>query len=502
MIEKATPNTRAKQWRWPISPETVRSVLSSHSVLGLAFAAVIYLVCLTGTVAVMAPDLERWEVPATPIAATLSDAAAARAIADGARHTPSDATLYLNLPSPAMEGATLVAYSPTFERKWSVSQDGRLAPLEAAWTEFLIHLHVNLHLPRSWGEFIVGLTGVALLSSLVSGILAHPRVLRDAFHLRLGGSRRLQEADLHNRLGIWALPFHFTLALTGALLGLSTVIVAVLALLLYRGDMGKVYELFLDPPPPVNAGAAPLPDIAALIARARAHSPKAQPQSVIVARPGRADMRISVHGRRSKLLVQQDETHFDAKGRAVSDEHPEDIVAGTRILGGIGQLHFGWFAGLPVRIAYALLGIALCIVTSSGVTIWLARRRDRGRAAPQWERIWATVCWGQPVILALTALASSLAPAIPLPMTWLGLTVLSILASALARRVEGPRLSRMWRWAFATVLIGLGLLRGAPALAQGGYLLIDGLMLAGGAGLLVALVRGRAGLKTKAPGRT
>lgn len=56
-------NTRKKQWRWPISPETVRSVLSSHSILGLAFAAVIYLVCVTGTVAVLAPDLERGKFP-------------------------------------------------------------------------------------------------------------------------------------------------------------------------------------------------------------------------------------------------------------------------------------------------------------------------------------------------------------------------------------------------------------------------------------------------------
>ena len=50
------------------------------------------------------------------------------------------------------------------------------------------------------------------------------------------------------------------------------------------------------------------------------------------------------------------------------------------------MLHFGWFAGLPVKIAYLLLGFALCAVTWSGVTIWLARRRDKGRPAPGWER--------------------------------------------------------------------------------------------------------------------
>src|SRR5690606_2751916 len=64
--------------RWPLSPGTVRAVLSGHSLLGLAFAAIIYLVCLTGTIAVFAPDLERWEQPQAPAASQLSDAAVAR----------------------------------------------------------------------------------------------------------------------------------------------------------------------------------------------------------------------------------------------------------------------------------------------------------------------------------------------------------------------------------------------------------------------------------------
>lgn len=461
-------NTRKKQWRWPISPETVRSVLSSHSVLGLAFAAVIYLVCLTGSIAVFAPDLERLEVPQAPVVAALSDEAAARAIARAAALAPADTTLYLTLPSPAKDGATLIAFNATFERTWAVARDGALVPMEAAWTEFLIHLHINLHLPRSWGQFIVGLTGVALLSSLVSGVLAHPRVLRDAFHLRLGGSRRLQEADLHNRLGVWALPFHFTLALTGALLGLSTVIVAVLSLLLYRGDMGKVYELFLDPPPPVDARAVPMPDIAAMLARARAGAPEMTPLNIMVERPGRADMRISIHGARPSLLTPQDEAKFDPAGKLIEEEHPEDLVAGTRMLSGIGQLHFGWFGGFPVRLAYGLLGLALCVVTSSGVTIWLARRRDRGRPAPQWERIWAAVCWGQPVVLGLTALVPLVIRDAPLPAIWLAASVMAIAASALAKRWPGAVHAKVWRGALAVTLAVLALVYGARVLGLPG----------------------------------
>ncbi len=88
MNDRSAPtNNRAKTWRWLLKPETVRSVLSSHSILGLAFAAIIYIVCLTGTVAVFAPDLERWEVPGAPIVTRLSDASASHATADAARRS-------------------------------------------------------------------------------------------------------------------------------------------------------------------------------------------------------------------------------------------------------------------------------------------------------------------------------------------------------------------------------------------------------------------------------
>jgi hypothetical protein len=148
-----------------------------------------------------------------------------------------------------------------------------------------------------------------------------------------------------------------------------------------------------------------------------------------------------------------------------------------------------------VRIAYGLLGIALCIVTSSGVTIWLARRRDRGRPVPQWERIWAAICWGQPVILVLTAVLAFALPQAPLPLVWLGLTILSVLAAGMAKALPGPRLSRGLQWALVAGLLAVALLHGAPLLAGRQGLLVDLLLLAGGIGLLLALLRSRAPAK-------
>lgn len=472
--------------RWPLSPAMVRAVLSGHGILGLAFAAVIYLVCLSGTLAVFVHDLERWEQPAAPAITHIDDAAMTRALDTARQKAPAGTTLYASLPSSDEPGATIIAYSPKFEREWSVDAQGVLTEKATTFSEFILNLHIALHLPRRWGEFIVGLAGVALLSSLVSGILAHPRVLKDAFHLRLGGSRRLQEADLHNRLGIWALPFHVVIALTGALLGLSTLIVGVLALLLYRGDTAKVYGLFIDAPLAVNATHVPLPSLTALLAEARRRAPGAEAHQLIIENAGRADARITIKSERERLLVPQDTTSFDAAGRVLKDQHPRDLVAGTRILGGIGQLHFGWYGGVPVRILYGLLGLALCVVTSSGVTIWLARRRDKGRAVPQWERLWAAVAWGQPLALALAALVATIVPAGEAVLwVWLGATVVLLLGFG-ALRFPATAGARGMRLALAVALVVLGTFHLAASPTNPTGLGIDIMLLIVGAASLLA----------------
>jgi uncharacterized iron-regulated membrane protein len=307
-------------------------------------------------------------------------------------------------------------------------------------------------------------------------------VFKDAFHLRLGGSRRLQEADLHNRLGIWALPFHVTIALTGALLGLSTIIVGVLALLLYRGDTARVYNLFLTPPPPVNAAAAPLPPIGAVLAEARRRAPGAVPHLLTIERAGRADARFTVSSERERLLVAQDTTVFDAAGRVVKDDHPRDLSVGTRILGGVGQLHFGWFGGVPVRIAYGLLGLALCVVTSSGVTVWLARRRDKLRAVPQWERLWTAVAWGQPLIVALVALLALAGGGAVLVWAWVAATIVLLVAAGISG-VPAMAAARALRLALGATMVLVALVHAIRFPPEVTGMVVDVVVLAGGAWL-------------------
>ena len=182
-----------------LAPDFVRAMLAGHSALGIAFAALIYIVCLTGTLSVFLHELQRWEQPDAPVAtgpltaeaaATVLDQGYRKALAANGAHD-----LFIMGPNP-VQSRVLVNFhdhDTGVEGNWIANGNGELiVENKAPWSEFVGDLHMHLHLPRTFGLFLVGLTGVALLSSLISGLLSHPRLFKDAFALRWGGSRRLQ----------------------------------------------------------------------------------------------------------------------------------------------------------------------------------------------------------------------------------------------------------------------------------------------------------------------
>lgn len=396
-----------------LPPKFVQAMLAGHSALGLAFAALIYIVCLTGALSVFLLEFHRWEQPNAP---RVSGPVSAKAITEAtwAAHGQAlidDASqnVVLTFPSAINPRFTVNYFNVATGKdgEWVADADGRLVVRTVApFADFLGELHTRLHLPRTWGFFIVGLTGVTLLSSLISGLLAHPRIFKDAFALRWGGSKRLQEADLHNRLGVWGLPFHFIVSLSGALLGLSTLIVGVLALAAYDGDSDKALATILGPRAVATGKPAAMPDIASMIADVRREKPDAELVSVQFQQIATSGQMVHLRMRTPGHLAFANTYYFDSTGKRIGDGGLEEGGIGQQILGVLQPLHFGWFGGLAAKILYAILGLALTIVTQSGVAIWLARRRDKGRPAERWERVWSGLVWGQPLALAIVAVAA------------------------------------------------------------------------------------------------
>ena len=267
--------------------------LNGHSAIGLTIAALAYLICLTGTLAVFTDELKLLEQP-LPAPGPLQAGAIDRAARAALDQTPDTATLYVLAPSTASARLTLTSYGAGGEKNWLADTSGRIQPMRTPWTEFVDEFHMNLTARSPWGSLAVGLIGVAMVSLVLSGVLAHPRIFRDAFRLRLGAAKRLREADLHNRMSVWGLPFHLAISLTGAFFGIASLPVMAIAALQFHRDVARVYQSLSGPEIPADSRPAPMPDLDAVVARARAELPGSTLYYLGVERPGTAGTRIRV----------------------------------------------------------------------------------------------------------------------------------------------------------------------------------------------------------------
>lgn len=475
-----------------LAPGVVRAILKGHSSLGLAFAAALYLICLTGALAVFVAEFTRWENASAPRVATLAPDALPQAYSEAlARAGGQVDRILMVLPdddNPLLRVRTEAHAAG--QREWLADARGHLvAPLREGWSELLVRLHVNLHLPRAWGGFLVGLAGVALLSSLISGILAHPRIFRDAFHLRLGGSRRLQEADMHNRIGVWGLPFHLIVSLTGALLGLSTVIIATLGMVAFQGNTVKVYALFRTPRLAVDTRPTPALDLRPMLADAARRVPAGRIDYLRIEHPTRRDGSVELQVEDgSHHIAGTDAYGYDRDARLYHAKRAAENNLGGQILGTLGPLHFGWFAGPLVKVAYGLLGLGLAYLASGGVLLWIARRRDRRRPVPGWERIWIAFAWGQPLALSAAALGAVAAPAeggAPL-LTWAAATLAMLAGAPL---LSSRQLARIGRGGTGGLLVLVALAHGGWGAADWMVPTVNFVLIVVGMALLVSLGR-------------
>lgn len=391
------------------SAATVKRALSAHAAIGLLAGALLYLVCLSGTVLVFYEEWQRIEQPDAPEMTAITPDAVQRgveAVLASERDLPPTTHLYVHLPVPELPRTTIT----TDTQAVHLDGQGRIAqPEENLWSEFLYALHYTLHLPSVVGITIVGALGMLMVALAISGVLAHPRIFRDAFRLRTRHGGGVALADWHNRLSVWTLPFSLTIALTVALtvavIGLATVAAYSLGAAYYDGDVEAVYAPIFGEEHGADAADGRVPDVATSMRYMRATYPEVELTYAILHDPGTAGQHVQMVGSHPRRLIFGEYYAFDAAGQFEGSAGLADGALGQQAAASNYNLHFGNYRGLPVKFAYCLFGLALTGVSATGVYIWLGKRRRRGIEEPRLYAAWSAVVWGAPLALALTFLA-------------------------------------------------------------------------------------------------
>ncbi len=488
-----------------LSTAAVRANLKAHSGLGLFISALLYLVCITGVIAVFFPEFERWEQASISETTKAEPAVVQKAIENLiAWHEQNNPgakpfeDVWVGLPTSEMPRFYVGGHIDTIEAQFFVNADGSLGEkVDHEWTHFLVKLHYALTIPGIWGMVLVGTIGMVLTGLVISGIAAHPTIFKNAFSLRVNRGRRQQQVDLHNRIGAWTTPFILTIALTGALIGLSQVMLFVFANTSLNGDTTKISNAVFMPHPEATNVAAPLINTAPILQTFLQEHKGILPYYFSIHFPGTTAQLMEIGAYLPDRLVWYEAFQFNSQGQQVKRLGWSDGDIGTQIYASTYRLHFGHYGGLPIKMVYVMLGIGMSYLCITGMNIWFRRQQQAGHIYPRLERIWAAVAWGFPLAIAISLLMDFLISDHQILVFWL--SSIFILIGALLLKTP----QQVSRCLHVTLAVALPIIVVTHVLTHGGFalsgasLLINILLLITTALLVMAFfLKYRMGTKT------
>ncbi|WP_051559927.1 PepSY-associated TM helix domain-containing protein [Marinobacterium jannaschii] len=347
--------------------------LRLHTWAGMVLGSLLLLVCLSGTLATLSFEIEylldKKHRALAPRQGQTDFAALQRSLEQ--QYPGSQVkSVYLH-PADYLAGEVwLTTTDEPFRYIYFDANTGQLLG-EGGWgrvRRFLRNLHMNLSLGNGGKWLVTGLS-LLLLISLVSSFSVYQKWWRQ--FLRKPRSLKLWQrgswSDWHKLVGVWGWWFSALIMLTGLWYLAEKVLQT--ATVAHYPTAPAVIALETDQRPGLGAIAS--------IAR------QALPglDVTTIQYPARGDQAIRVYGQRGDLLVRDRASRVylhPASGEVLQVQTAADLSLLSRIVDTADPLHFGNFAGLGVKLLWALGGLALSFMVAAGLWMsWLRVRRKR-----------------------------------------------------------------------------------------------------------------------------
>ncbi len=411
-----------------MNKQTKQNALNAHTWVGVFLSVLLFLVCFSGTVAVFHLEFERWEQPHIEEMENVTPLAIEKAMNTFLAQNPQD-TNHLYVVFPTSDIPRLVVEND--HSAFFADKQGNLIEKESvSFTKMLVDLHLYLNLPHSWGMILVSALGAIICALVVTGVVAHKRISRDAFKLRRGGNGQQAQIDLHNRFGLWAAPFHLVIGVTGAYFGLAGIVLVVVASLNYNGDREAVINQIFTPDP-IIAPQIGKPEIGKAFAQLATLAPEKSPIFLTVHEVGKPEQFIEIYAKAPNRMIYAEGYRFDTSGNFIGVAGYEYGEWGKQLVWSMYRLHFGDFAGLASKWLYFILGVMLTALCVSGMEIWLSKKAH----PPLATRLWYCVVWGSVSALSLTAVADMFFTGSLVVVFWSLMALITVL-TVLIRRLS------------------------------------------------------------------
>lgn len=398
----------------------VKRALSGHSWIGLLIGGFMYLICLSGTMAVFFEEFERWEQPVADEYLSFDykvvEQAFNRFIAKSGDSESEH--MYIVFPSDAIPR---IKFASDIDG-WYVNTDGSQG--ERAyddWSNLITGLHNNLHMPITIGIIFVSTIGALFCGLIITGFLSHPSIIKDAFKWRIGGSRRMEQVDLHNRLSVWGAPFHLMIAITGTFYGFFMIFISIYTQSIDGVTQQEVIDEFYTPEPVLENQTGYI-YVQKALEKIDQLSPDGTMLFMIVHDANTENRFMEFFVQQPRRLIYSENYRFDMSGNYLGKAGYSDGETAKQLLYSVYRIHFGHFGGMTTKILFVILGLSLTIVSVSGINIWLEKRKCRDKI----NLLWAGFVWGAPLAFSIAAITQAMFHIASVVIFWGGLLLATL----------------------------------------------------------------------------
>ena len=353
-----------------------------HTWGGLIVGWLLFVIFLTGSLAVFDQEIDNWMHPELPAHQLTDEQAVERALGYLREHKPDAKQWGISLPyerSPELQASTggrrdgvSVALDPN---------TGDVLPVrETVGGRFFFLFHFTLHMPRMIGIYLVGALAMGMLAALISGIVIHKKFFKEFFTFRPAKGQR-SWLDAHNASAVLLLPFHLMITYSGLAIFLVIYMPAAMDAL-FDGDRDAFFKAqdttpaALEVKRATSVEPAPLVAIGPLLAKAR--DVMGPLGAVSISNPGQSNAEIQIRpilGNRI-ALVKGGGMRFDGvTGEQLSG--PTDMRASVLTHRVISGMHFAQFGGYPMRWVYFICGLISSAMIASGLVLFTVKRRRK-----------------------------------------------------------------------------------------------------------------------------
>lgn len=385
------PKKRSRWWRL-------------HAWLGLKLSLFLTVIFLSGTLAVVANEMDWLVDPAMRASPSAGEGASWGTMAANALHAVPGGHIDLIERGPDPWFATMVIMKAPDGHRRRVLIDpatgavNRVAGFGSVH-RFLRDFHRRFMLPVAIGLPLVTSFAFVMLISLVTGLISYKKFWRGFFRRPRGGGLRKTSGDLHRLAGLWSLWF-------------ITLIIA--TSLWYLVELLGGAALPLLPLEVATRGAAPPAlaqpvgaDLDRLAARAQSAYPGLDINRVLYPFPGVSAIGFQGSGKSMLTTEKANAVWLDPTTGATSMKVVGEALSMHQRMSEMADpIHFGTLGGVTTKVIWFLFGVALTGLSVTGVMIYATR------LGGSWRMAAYGMSYGGVTAIVLIAIALWLSPAI------------------------------------------------------------------------------------------